>query len=89
MPVILRHIDEKSQVPMFQMHGDKPKMWQLASKWETEEQNNLEAARGFLLKGLQRHPDAEVLYLELFKAELLVLSFSTETEEDKVGGFKF
>ncbi|KOB72321.1 U3 small nucleolar RNA-associated protein 6-like protein [Operophtera brumata] len=44
---------------MLQMHGDKPKMWQLASKWETEEHDNLEVARGFLLKGLQRHPDAE------------------------------
>lgn len=59
-------------------------MWQLASKWESEEQNNMEGARSFLLKGLQRHPNSEVLYLEMFKTELIVLSFGSETEEDKV-----
>lgn len=59
-------------------------MWQLASKWESEEQNNLNNARNFLLKGIQRHPDSEVLYLELFNIELMELVFNTESDEDKV-----
>ncbi|CAG9087109.1 unnamed protein product [Plutella xylostella] len=67
---------------MLQMYGDKPKMWQLASKWESEEQRNLPAARDFLLKGLHRHPDAEVLYLDLFKIEL-ILANNSATDEDK------
>lgn len=68
---------------MLQIHGDKPKVWQLASKWESKEQNNLDNARNFLLKGIQRHPDSEVLYLELFDIELITLTFKTETDEDK------
>lgn len=67
------------------MHSDKPEVWLLASKWENEEQKDVEAARSFLLKGLQRHPDAEVLYMELFKAELLMITFNAESDEEKVG----
>ncbi|XP_075978746.1 U3 small nucleolar RNA-associated protein 6 homolog [Anticarsia gemmatalis] len=68
---------------MLQIHGDKPKVWQLASKWESKEQNNLDNARNFLLKGLQRHADSEVLYLELFDIELITLTFKAESDEDR------
>lgn len=68
---------------MLQMHGDKPKMWQMASKWESEEENNLNNARNFLVKGIQRHPDSEVLYLELFNIEIMQLVFNSETDEEK------
>lgn len=67
---------------MLQIHGDKPKMWQMASKWERKEQNNLENARNFLLKGIHRHPESEILYLDLFDIELMI-AFKAETEEDK------
>ncbi|KAL0872125.1 hypothetical protein ABMA27_004545 [Loxostege sticticalis] len=67
---------------MLQIHGDKPKMWQLACKWEKEEQNNLETARNFLLKGIHRHPDSDILYLELFQIEL-TLCFKAKSDEDK------
>lgn len=70
-------------VNLFQIHGDKPKMWQLACKWEKEEQNNLETARNFLLKGIHRHPDSDILYLELFQIEL-TLCFKAKSDEDKV-----
>ncbi|CAG4950700.1 unnamed protein product [Colias eurytheme] len=67
---------------MLQIHGDKPKTWQLASIWESKEKNDLDTARGFLLKGIHRHPESEVLYLELFEIELR-LACETEIEEDK------
>ncbi|KAJ0178448.1 hypothetical protein K1T71_006271 [Dendrolimus kikuchii] len=69
---------------MLQIHGDKPKVWQMASKWESEEQNNLNNARNFLLKGIQRHPESEVLFLELFNIELMELVFNAESEDDKI-----
>ncbi|CAB3259655.1 unnamed protein product [Arctia plantaginis] len=68
---------------MLQVHGDKPKMWQLASRWESKEQNNLDNARNFLLKGIQRHPDSEDLYLELFDIELIALTFKAESDDDR------
>ncbi|XP_063828068.1 U3 small nucleolar RNA-associated protein 6 homolog [Ostrinia nubilalis] len=68
---------------MLQIHGDKPKMWQLACKWEKQEQNNLETARNFLLKGIHRHPESDILYLELFQIEL-TLCFRAKSEEQDV-----
>ncbi|XP_053606153.1 U3 small nucleolar RNA-associated protein 6 homolog [Plodia interpunctella] len=67
---------------MLQIHGDKPKMWQLASKWERIEQEDLATAKQFLLKGIHRHPESAVLYLELFEIELL-LFHKAESPEDK------
>ncbi|XP_045766401.1 U3 small nucleolar RNA-associated protein 6 homolog [Maniola jurtina] len=67
---------------MLQMHGDKPKMWQMVSMWESKEQKNLENARNFLLKGIHRHPESEILYLDLFEIELM-LAFQAENEEEK------
>lgn len=58
-------------------------MWQMASKWESEEENNLENARNFLLKGIHRHPESELLYLDLFNIELMI-AFKTEDEEERV-----
>ncbi|XP_047993663.1 U3 small nucleolar RNA-associated protein 6 homolog [Leguminivora glycinivorella] len=67
---------------MLQMHGDKPKMWQMAALWESEEQNNLDNAKNFLLKGIHRHPQACELYLDLFKIEV-TLALKAENEEEK------
>lgn len=58
----------------------------MASKWESKEQNNLENARNFLLKGIHRHPEAEILYLDLFEIELQI-AFQADDEEDKVSIF--
>ncbi|KAI5645548.1 u3 small nucleolar RNA-associated protein 6 domain-containing protein [Phthorimaea operculella] len=66
---------------MLQMHGDKPKMWQMAAKWEWKEQNNLESARSFLIKGIHRHPESEILYLDLFEIELILAAKATDEEE--------
>ncbi|CAH0398639.1 unnamed protein product [Chilo suppressalis] len=69
---------------MLQIHGDKPKMWLMASKWEKQEQQNLESARSFLLKGIHRHPESDILYLELFQIELILCaSFEKEEEKEK------
>ncbi|XP_026732506.1 U3 small nucleolar RNA-associated protein 6 homolog [Trichoplusia ni] len=68
---------------MLQIHGDKPKVWQLAAIWESKQLDNLENARNFLLKGLQRHPDSEVLYLELFDIELINLAFNADSKEEE------
>ncbi|XP_023945935.2 U3 small nucleolar RNA-associated protein 6 homolog [Bicyclus anynana] len=68
---------------MLQIHGDKPKMWQMASKWESKEQNNLENARSFLLKGIHRHPDSEILYLDLFEIELMIAYQADEEDKEK------
>ncbi|KPI91753.1 U3 small nucleolar RNA-associated protein 6-like [Papilio xuthus] len=67
---------------MLQIHGDKPKMWQMASKWESKEQKNYESARGFLLKGIHRHPESDILYLDLFEIEL-ILAFKANDDEQK------
>ncbi|XP_059053862.1 U3 small nucleolar RNA-associated protein 6 homolog [Achroia grisella] len=67
---------------MLQIHGDKPKTWLLASKWERLEQKNLSVAKQFLLKGIHRHPESEALYLELFETELTLL-YQVETDEER------
>lgn len=67
------------------MHGDKPKMWQMAAKWESIEQNNLDMARNFLLKGIHRHPESDILYVDLFEIELkLAFANEEDNEEQKV-----
>ncbi|CAG9793729.1 unnamed protein product [Diatraea saccharalis] len=68
---------------MLQIHGDKPKMWLLASKWEKEEEHNLENARSFLLKGLHRHPEADILYVELFQIELHLCAKENAEKKEK------
>ena len=55
----------------------------MASKWESKEQNNLDNARNFLLKGIHRHPESELLYLDLFDIELMI-AFKTENKEERV-----
>ncbi|XP_041986309.1 U3 small nucleolar RNA-associated protein 6 homolog [Aricia agestis] len=72
---------------MLQIHGDKPKAWQLASYWEKKEANNLENAASFLLKGIHRHPEADFLYLDLFEIEL-TNAFKAENDEDKEKSIK-
>ncbi|XP_068618280.1 U3 small nucleolar RNA-associated protein 6 homolog [Battus philenor] len=67
---------------MLQIHGDKPKMWQMASKWESKHQKNMENARSFLLKGIHRHPESDILYLDLFEIELM-LAFKAKDEAGK------
>jgi len=52
-------------VRMLLVHNDKPQLWKLAAKWEMEESNSPETARGFLLRGLRFHPDSRVLYTEV------------------------
>lgn len=71
---------------MLQVHGDKAKMWQMAAKWEQLDQNNLENARNYLLKGIHRHPESSYLYLDLFNIELLLASYdkNDQTKEKQL-----
>lgn len=52
---------------MLQIHGDKPKCWHIAATWELEEKNNKHNAQQFLLRGLQLHPESQLLYIDAFK----------------------
>lgn len=55
---------------MLQVHRDKPKCWHIAACWELEENKNKQSARQYLLRGLQIHPDSQLLYVDAFKLEL-------------------
>ncbi|XP_012523269.1 U3 small nucleolar RNA-associated protein 6 homolog [Monomorium pharaonis] len=55
---------------MLQVHRDKPKCWHIAACWELEENKNAQNARQYLLRGLQIHPDSQLLYIDAFKLEL-------------------
>lgn len=55
---------------MLQVHRDKPKCWHIAARWELEENKNKESAQLFLFRGLQIHPDSQLLYIDAFKLEL-------------------
>ncbi|TGZ43802.1 U3 small nucleolar RNA-associated protein 6 homolog [Temnothorax longispinosus] len=55
---------------MLQVHRDKPKCWHIAVCWELEENKNKHNARQYLLRGLQIHPDSQLLYIDAFKLEL-------------------
>lgn len=52
---------------MLQVHRDKPKCWHIAARWELEENKNKESAQQLLLRGLQIHPDSQLLYMDAFK----------------------
>lgn len=55
---------------MLQIHGDKPECWHIAATWELEEKKNKHNAQQFLLRGLQLHPESQLLYIDAFKLEL-------------------
>lgn len=48
---------------MLNYHGDKPKAWIKAAQWEYGRVKNMERARHFMFRGLQRHPECMELYL--------------------------
>lgn len=52
---------------MLQVHRDKPKCWHIAARWELEENKHKVNARQYLLRGLQVHPDSQLLYIDAFK----------------------
>lgn len=51
---------------MIQAHQNEPKCWHIASKWEMEENKNLDTAKKYILAGLRSHPDSQLLYTDLF-----------------------
>ncbi|XP_015589192.1 U3 small nucleolar RNA-associated protein 6 homolog [Cephus cinctus] len=55
---------------MLQVHQDKPKCWHIAARWEIEENQNIQNARQYLLRGLHIHPDSRLLYADSFRLEL-------------------
>lgn len=56
---------------MIQFHADKPETWQKAVMWEHEETKNRDRVKHFILGGLQRHPNSEILYFTFLKLKLL------------------
>ncbi|KAJ3222156.1 U3 snoRNP protein [Clydaea vesicula] len=54
-----------------QLHPNKPIFWIMASKFEFEENNNVNSARILLQRSLRINPDSKKLWLEYFKLELL------------------
>jgi len=52
---------------MLQVNRDKPKCWHIVARWELEENKNKQSARQYLLRGLEIHPDSQLLYIDIFK----------------------
>ncbi|XP_072754717.1 U3 small nucleolar RNA-associated protein 6 homolog [Anoplolepis gracilipes] len=76
---------------MLKVHRDKPKCWHIVARWELEENKNIQSARQYLLRGLQIHPESQLLYMDIFKLELenrLAVpsnnTENTENQEDKL-----
>ncbi|XP_067211528.1 U3 small nucleolar RNA-associated protein 6 homolog [Linepithema humile] len=67
---------------MLQVHRDKPKCWHIAARWELEENKNKEGALQFLLRGLQIHPDSQLLHIDAFKLELDTISEVSNSGEN-------
>ncbi|XP_055913455.1 U3 small nucleolar RNA-associated protein 6 homolog [Eupeodes corollae] len=64
-----------SEVPtayekLIQKRGDKPKIWNSAALWFHEQGNNLEKVKSIFFRGLQRHPDSELLFTSFFRVLL-------------------
>ncbi|XP_018057708.1 PREDICTED: U3 small nucleolar RNA-associated protein 6 homolog isoform X3 [Atta colombica] len=74
---------------MLQVHRDKPKCWHIAAYWELEENKNKYSARQYLLRGLQIHPNSQLLYTDAFKLELdnrfTTTSTNAENSENQEG----
>ncbi|KYN05376.1 PREDICTED: U3 small nucleolar RNA-associated protein 6 homolog [Cyphomyrmex costatus] len=74
---------------MLQVHRDKPKCWHIAAYWELEENKNKHSARQYLLRGLQKHPNSQLLYIDAFKLELdnrlATASTTAENSENQEG----
>ncbi|KAL0128817.1 hypothetical protein PUN28_003891 [Cardiocondyla obscurior] len=71
---------------MLQVHRDKPKCWHIAACWELEENKNVLNARQYLVRGLQIHPDSQLLYIDFLKLVLdnrLAATFDTENTENQ------
>lgn len=68
---------------MIQAHQNNPKCWHIASKWEMEENKNLDNAKKYIFAGLRTHPDSQLLYTDLFTLELKQMELNT-TESKKI-----
>ncbi|XP_052790415.1 U3 small nucleolar RNA-associated protein 6 homolog [Mya arenaria] len=86
---------------MLQVHDKKPELWLSAAKWEFEENNNPDNARGLLQRALRFNQTSQTLWQEYYRMELMyaekmrkrrsVLDLETEGESDPVlsGGVAF
>uniref|UniRef100_A0A8D8B5S7 U3 small nucleolar RNA-associated protein 6 homolog n=1 Tax=Culex pipiens TaxID=7175 RepID=A0A8D8B5S7_CULPI len=90
----LGHCERYSMLPegsrtldkMLNYHGDKPKAWIRAAEWEYGRVKNMERARHFMFRGLQRHPECMELYLSflglLVKEAVKIVKESEEGVEE-------
>nr|CAB3267580.1 U3 small nucleolar RNA-associated protein 6 homolog [Phallusia mammillata] len=58
---------------LLQVHGNKPKIWVLAAKWQLECGDSVEDSRSLFLQALKNFPMSQYVWLEYFRAELLYL----------------
>ncbi|XP_055641974.1 U3 small nucleolar RNA-associated protein 6 homolog [Toxorhynchites rutilus septentrionalis] len=70
---------------MLNFHGDRPNAWICAANWEYTQANDVERARHFMFRGLQRHPKCRELYLNFlalhFKEMEKIVENSAENDE--------
>ncbi|KAJ9578497.1 hypothetical protein L9F63_005226, partial [Diploptera punctata] len=69
---------------MLRVHSDKQNLWVFAANWEFTENNSVENARQFLLRGLRFHPESKELYTEAFKLELQYAAMKREQQRAKL-----
>ncbi|XP_058824217.1 U3 small nucleolar RNA-associated protein 6 homolog [Topomyia yanbarensis] len=66
---------------MLNYHGDKPRAWISAANWEHEKMNNMDKAKHFMFRGLQRHPDCREMYLRFVEMMLKEAEKIEQVEE--------
>ncbi|XP_065095311.1 U3 small nucleolar RNA-associated protein 6 homolog [Ochlerotatus camptorhynchus] len=88
----LRHCEKHKRGPegsrtldkMLNYHGDKPKAWISAANWEYKQMNNMDRARHFMFRGLQRHPECRELYLNFLQLQFQEVEKIVESSEEDV-----
>ncbi|XP_039298303.1 U3 small nucleolar RNA-associated protein 6 homolog isoform X3 [Nilaparvata lugens] len=61
-------------VHMLAAHSDIPILFKLAADWELDDCRNVEKARNHLKNGLQIHKKCAMLYLDLFRVQLIYIN---------------
>ncbi|XP_070580841.1 U3 small nucleolar RNA-associated protein 6 homolog [Ptychodera flava] len=56
---------------LLKIHSNVVGLWIMAAKFEMEDNNSPDNARGLLLRGLRFHPESQRLWVEYFRLELM------------------
>ncbi|XP_039298899.1 U3 small nucleolar RNA-associated protein 6 homolog isoform X4 [Nilaparvata lugens] len=63
-------------------HSDIPILFKLAADWELDDCRNVEKARNHLKNGLQIHKKCAMLYLDLFRVQLIYINNKIIEEQE-------